>query len=279
MTGKTKAFGMKKKRKAAPRKNRQFVTALARGLDVLRCFSPARPELGSSEIAKLSKLPQPTVWRLCYTLKEMGFLTQPSGQEKFRLGIPVLGLGYAVLAGNQISEIAKSAMQKLAEEYQGAVSLGARDGLDMILLQRCQGNSVVLSDLRVGSRIPLASSATGWAYIAALSAEERELLLAELGRNEPDRRQWRELETQLRTALKAYSHTGYMINIGLLHSQINAVAVPVISAGYPIKYTISSGGIGSLFDQKKLHEIGSRLLQLANDLGSIVPATLSSHNH
>ncbi len=53
---------------------RHFVTALARGLDVLGCFTPERPVLGASEIARMLGLPQPTVWRLCFTLIELGHL-------------------------------------------------------------------------------------------------------------------------------------------------------------------------------------------------------------
>lgn len=53
----------------AHEEDRQFVASLAKGLEVLRCFTPARPELGTSEIARLTGMPQPTVWRLCYTLQ------------------------------------------------------------------------------------------------------------------------------------------------------------------------------------------------------------------
>jgi hypothetical protein len=41
-------------------KNGQFVAALAKGLEVLQCFSPSTPELGSSEIARMTGMPQPT---------------------------------------------------------------------------------------------------------------------------------------------------------------------------------------------------------------------------
>ncbi len=139
------------------RKDRLFVTALARGLDVLRCFTPSAPELRASEIAKILGRPQPTVWRLCHTLVERGFLIRAPAQDRFGLGIPVLAIGYALLAGNRIGDLAKPSLQKIADEYQGAVSLGARsDETGIVLLQRCQGSSVILSDLRVGTRIPLA---------------------------------------------------------------------------------------------------------------------------
>ena len=44
-------------------KDRQFVTALARGLDILRAFTPRHPVLGNNEIAQRAHLPKPTVTR------------------------------------------------------------------------------------------------------------------------------------------------------------------------------------------------------------------------
>ena len=40
--------------------DRQFVVALSRGLDVLRCFRANEPMLGNQEIAARTGLPKPT---------------------------------------------------------------------------------------------------------------------------------------------------------------------------------------------------------------------------
>ena len=44
-------------------KDRQFVTALARGLDILRAFHAGEGMLGNQEIAHRTGLPKPTVAR------------------------------------------------------------------------------------------------------------------------------------------------------------------------------------------------------------------------
>ena len=48
---------MTRARAAAPRtrarEDRQFVTALARGLEILRCFTPEGPILGNKDLCKL----------------------------------------------------------------------------------------------------------------------------------------------------------------------------------------------------------------------------------
>jgi hypothetical protein len=50
--------------KAAAKEDRHFVTALARGLSVLSCFSSGEKMLGNLDIAKRCKLPKSTVSRL-----------------------------------------------------------------------------------------------------------------------------------------------------------------------------------------------------------------------
>ena len=54
--------------------DRQFVVALSRGLDVLRCFRASDPMLGNQEIAARTGLPKPTVSRLTHTLTRLGYL-------------------------------------------------------------------------------------------------------------------------------------------------------------------------------------------------------------
>lgn len=254
---------------AAQEKDRQFVTALARGLDILRCFNRARPALGTAEIARLTGLPQPTVWRLCYTLLQEGFLIM-GDQNKLKLGIPVLSLGYAVLGETPIAELARPYMLEIALKHQGAVSLGARDRTDMVYLQRCQGASIILGDLRVGSRVPLARSVTGWAYLAGLDVAERESLYAELAHTTPA---WTELRPKIDEALANFEHSGYVVNKGSLHPQVNAVAVPLRSDDGKVLLSLSSGGISQIFDDQRLSEIGEALKQLCTLLRPALDAT------
>lgn len=245
-------------------KDRQFVAALARGLEVLKCFTAESPELGASDIARLTGIPQPTVWRLCYTLMQMGYLIAVPNRPTMRPGLPLLGLGQAALLAQPIGQLALPQMQAIAQRHEGAVSLGARDGLDMVYLQRCQGSAIVLADLRVGSRVPLGTSATGWAYIAGLSPEPRESLIAELAASLGNR--WADLEPRLRAALAEFDRTGYVINLGSLHPRINSVAVPIVCDNGKDLYSLSSGGISQIFTPERLPKIAAELQALAHQL-------------
>ncbi len=75
------------------REDRHFVTALARGLDVLRCFRSGEERLGNQELAERRKLPKSTVTRLTYTLTKLGYLHHVEESGRYRLGMATLMLG------------------------------------------------------------------------------------------------------------------------------------------------------------------------------------------
>ena len=54
--------------------DRHFVTALARGLQVLRCFRSGEELLGNQQLAERCGLPKSTVTRLSYTPTRLGYL-------------------------------------------------------------------------------------------------------------------------------------------------------------------------------------------------------------
>ncbi len=74
-------------------KDRKFIEALARGLDVLRAFSRQGGVLGNQDLAKITGLPKPTVSRMTYTLTQLGYLTYSTQLEKYQLDAGVLALG------------------------------------------------------------------------------------------------------------------------------------------------------------------------------------------
>jgi DNA-binding IclR family transcriptional regulator len=143
--------------RAAPfLKDRQFVAALARGLEILRAFAPSETLLGNQEIAARTGLPKPTVSRLTHTLTRLGYLTYSERLGKYQLGTPVLALGYAV----------------------------SRDRLNLIYVEYCRPDSTVTLRLDVGSRIPIATTSMGRALLAALPEQERAYLMEHIARRE-----------------------------------------------------------------------------------------------
>lgn len=124
-------------------KDRQFVTALARGLELLRCFSPGERHLGVTELARRTGIPKPSVSRLAGTLAKLGYLNFSESLGKYSLGSGVLSLGYAMLSNMDIRQIAKPYMQELAEYSRASVSIGIRDRLSMVYVETIRSSAPI----------------------------------------------------------------------------------------------------------------------------------------
>ena len=241
-----------------------FVDALARGLAVLRCFTRQAPELGTAEIAKMIDLPQPTVWRLCHTLRQLGYLTQARSGKKLRLGVPVLGLGYSVLAGLDIAALSQPYMQELAERFQESISLAALDRLEVIFVQRCEVPSFMYAGAQAGSRSPITRAPAGWALLAGMTVEDREKVTAEIRATDPTG--WVNMAGHVEAAIRQYAEVGFVTNFGKVQSEFHAVSVPIRSPDNKPVYALTCVGLRSRLPYSKVHEIGVVLTQVADSL-------------
>lgn len=245
--------------------DRQFVTALARGLELLRCFNPGEQLLGNQELSRRSGLPKATVSRLTYTLTRLGYLQYIESMGKYALDTGVLALGYAHLSGLDIRRQARPLMQELAEQSKSSVSLGARDRLSMVYIENCQGPGSLTLRLDVGSRIPMANTAMGRAYLAATPDSERDLLLDHLRQDAGEK--WPTIQEQLEKAFRQYQDQGFCLSCGEWQRDINAVGVALRKPDGSGVVAFSAGGPAFVLRQHMLEDdLGHRLVHLARSV-------------
>ena len=173
----------------------RFVTALARGLDVLACFHVDEKWLTNAEIASRTGLPKPTVVRMAYTLCVLGYLRQSHESGKYALGDSVAALGITMVSNLKLRRIARPYMQDLANRYDISVSLGIRNGLSVLYVENCRSGAPLSLGLDLGARIPIAETAMGHALLAVMEPRERERLLAEICKDEGEQRWPQVLQT------------------------------------------------------------------------------------
>lgn len=246
-------------------KDRQFVVALARGLEVLRAFTPKDNILGNQDIAAITHLPKPTVSRLTHTLTRLGYLTYSERLGKYQLGTAVLSLGYAALANIGVRQIARPFMQELADYANASVSLGSRDRLNMVYVEHCRSDATVTLRLDLGSRIPVETTAMGRALLAALPASERQYLMDHAAKHDP--KNWPRIKSGIERAVEDYRNHGFVISAGEWQSDVHAVGVPLVPPdGSPI-LALNCGGPAFLFDRKRLtDDLGPRLVNLVRNV-------------
>jgi DNA-binding IclR family transcriptional regulator len=250
-------------------RDRQFVTALARGLDVLRAFRPGEAMLGNQEIAERTGLTKPTISRLTHTLLELGYLTYSARSGRYQLGPGVLALGYAMIAGLEVRERAHSLMLELAVSADVTVALGERDRLSVVYLDCCRGTQTVALSLNVGSRIPLATTAMGRTILAKLPEGEREYLLRALREREP--KHYAEIEHGVKQAMRDLETQGFCTSFGDWRPDVNAIGVPVYSLDRERIFGMICGGPSfTVSAQYLIESVGPRLVRIAADLSATV---------
>ncbi len=245
--------------------NRQFVTALARGLEVLSSFRSRDKSLGNLEIAQRCKLPKSTVSRLTYTLTRLGYLAQDADSGKYRLGTATLSLGSTVLARMDVRQVARPLMQELADASKAMVSLGTRDRLSLIYVENCRSASALTLSLDVGSRIPMATTAMGRAYLAAVGERERAAVYEDLAAL--DGLAWPALKRGIDKALDDHRTLGVACSFGDWQPDVNAIAVGFDpGGGMPLMAMNCGGPAFQLSPAFLLEEVRPKLIALVQQL-------------
>jgi DNA-binding IclR family transcriptional regulator len=115
----------------------------------------------------------------------------------------------------------------------------------------------------------MATAPTGWACIAGYEEAELAEVLKMLKRSDPTA--WPSTERNIHQAFDEYRQHGFVLSVGVMHEQFNAVAVPIRSVNGGAVHGLSASGLASIWPREKLMEIGPELAALARDL-STVPA-------
>ena len=250
-------------------KDRQFVNALARGLELLRCFGPGEVYLTNAELARRSSLPKPTVSRLTHTLTTLGYLNYSESLGKYQLGAGVLALGYRMLSNMDLRKLARPLMEELAEYAQASVSLGARDRLSMVYVESCRSSANVTLRLDVGARIPMATTAMGKALLCVLPEAERNYLLDHV--RQRDEANWPRIKAGVERGFKDYQDKGFCMSAGEWQGDVHAVGVPVRGLDGEQVMAFNCGGPAFLLSHARLEEdLGPKLVQLVRRIDTIL---------
>lgn len=248
--------------------DRQYITALARGLELLRCFTPKNQHLGNQELSLMTGLPKPTITRLTHTLSRLGYLKQVPHSTKFQLSIGVLSFGYSLLSNISIRSIVLPYMTELADYAQASVAMATRDRLNMIYLDVVQGKGSMTMQRQVGTYLPIHLSSIGRACLATIPEDEREFLLNAIRAKHKD--QWITIKHALDQSFKDYQDFGYCFSVGDWHKDVNSVAVPFYHEQHGL-LVFNCGGPSFILKREKLeNEIAPRLLHMVNNIAKDV---------
>lgn len=232
---------------------------------MLRAFHPNDGLLGNQEIAARTNLPKPTVSRLTHTLTKLGYLVQIPRFEKYQLAPAAMSLGYAALANLGVRHLSENFREELMRQTGGAVAIGARDRLSMIYFGQSRSHLTVGVLLDVGSRIPIATTAMGRAFIWALPDDERASLLRDMREHYGSR--WPKLRGGIERAGESVQRYGFAMSAGEWQDDVHAVGAALKLNDGTGPYAFNCGAPAFRFSEDRLrNDIGPRLVSMVRNI-------------
>ena len=210
--------------KAEHDNDRQFITALARGLSLLSTFENSGITLTHQAICERTGLPKATVSRLIYTLLKTEFLAADR-DGGYRLGMASIQLSATAWAQYDLTRTAQPLMAAFAAENQVSVSLAKEEMGEMLYLASFRSPARLAVQLMVGSKVPIAQTAIGRAFFAVSDTLQREAIGRNMQTLMPAQfeQQWQLLLQQS----EFFRQHGYSLSNGDFSPDILAIAVGV----------------------------------------------------
>jgi DNA-binding IclR family transcriptional regulator len=182
--------------------------SLERGLNILRAFRQGVDLLTNADIAERTGLVRPTVSRLCRSLVESGFLEYDLQHRAYRLSIASLSLALSFRSTEPELDVALGLMRDLAQGRQVNVGIATADRDEMVYLESVRfSRKGIFRRMVSGSRIPIANTSLGCAYLAGLDTNPRAKLFMTLQQAHP--MEWPHMKMSIQKALRAFRADGY----------------------------------------------------------------------
>lgn len=167
----------------------RLVASVSRALQIVELLiaSPTH-ELGVTEIAHELGVVKSTAHQLLATLAAHGFVENNGTSGRYQLGVRAMEAGAVASSHAGLGPAVLPLLEALVGEVHETCSIGVLTGHSVSLVQRVEAESVLRVDLRVGTQLPIQTSAIGRIILAKMPPERRKQILDALDMSNAERR-------------------------------------------------------------------------------------------
>jgi DNA-binding IclR family transcriptional regulator len=247
---------------------RQSVRAVAIGASLLSTLGKFGGNATLSELAAAAHLPLSKAHRYLRALIDSAFVEQDA-TGNYRLGSEALALGLAALAGIDLVALATPLIADLSALVNETIvlSIWANHGATVVHVKEPPRRVTVVT--RIGSVLPLLTSATGLVFAAYLPAEEIDAMKsAEIDAMAHGRGAAKQAAAVLAKRLRDVRATGVAAVQSLLFPGIDAIAAPAFAANGRVAAVITVLGPTTSFDASTDGKIARAVTSTATLLSS-----------
>lgn len=153
------------------------VPPVTRAFRVLRYISEGNPCGNIARASKELDINRTTLLRLLNTLQEERMIDPLGSGGGYRLGTGLIHLAASALYSRDVVQVAQPELKALASQLGLSAHLGILDGEDVLYLLRESPNLHLVSNVRVGSRLPAHATSIGRIILAHSPPERLEQML------------------------------------------------------------------------------------------------------
>ena len=204
---------------------------VTKALSLLSFFAPDRPEIGLSDLTRLSSMNKATVYRLMGELQAAGFVEQGEGDRAYRLGPQVLHLAALREASTPILSVSRRILRELSDETGETthVSLG-HDSWVQTLSHAYSPRHATKVTMEDAQTVTYHATSSGLAILAYADPQFVDSILSQPLKShtsktlvDPD---------LIRSKLEQIRQTGLADTLGSFELEVHSHAVPIFGADH-----------------------------------------------
>lgn len=154
-----------------------LISPVQRALKLLDFVAGGGSTTQPSRIARVLGINRVTLARLLDTLEHEGMIEPSPEGAGYQIGSRFLAMAAAALGDRDLLRLAQPILAGLAAELQFSAHLAVLSGDQIVYLLQELPDTLLVSNVRAGSRLPAHVTAPGRILLAALPAQERRRLL------------------------------------------------------------------------------------------------------
>jgi len=241
------------------------VRAVERALEILMAFDAEYSSLTVADLLKRVDLSRPTLYRLLYTLEQMGFVSSSGDPQRFSLGPSVGRLAWAWSSSIDIVQIALPIMREIWDHTGETVALFLPKGNMRVCVAELPSPNPLSFRRGVGYSERIALGASGRAILAWMQASDEQLGEYCSGRS----LSVQELAHQLASVRKK----GFATSHNELMDGAAAIAVPFFQNDGRVGGSIGVFGPAVRLDEERLTKLAPFVIEKVSKLSATLGAT------
>jgi DNA-binding IclR family transcriptional regulator len=222
-----------------------FLRALETAFRILQIMSRTEGGVRVSELARTLQLPKATVFRILYTLQEIGYARKDPVSRSY---ISVHGASWLNHdeARETLKKIARPYMEKLLTRFEQTVNLAVLDKEQVLYTEILEGLRSIRMSANVNTYAPVHATAVGKSMLAFLHPTEAEEILRKRSRPKLTAKTVTSVQALLRS-FKKTREQGFALDDEETEKGARCVAAPIFnSQGRPIAAVSISGPVSHM---------------------------------